>query len=243
MFKFREALSRERAAFEDRQRDKYRDACEYFEFKTRFGRHPTAEDKGTVQLMGEGLTRLAGRLYQEKALADGALPKPADVTKLAYKEFALRPEIEKSLAEQMAAEHRLPPVSAQIMANLMITQEDISGQKITKSDETKCLDLAKFSEQRMKELSQENATQSSHKNDSSFQTSDTAPNLTNYRLTRELTQMQVHQNRHGILPTEESLTKIQENARLETQKLSEKILIEQTAQLQRDRNIRQGMRI
>jgi hypothetical protein len=92
-FKFRESLPKERAAFEDRQRDKYRDACEFFEFKRCFGRNPLPEDHDTVQLMGEELTRLAGRLYQEKALADGVLPKSADITKLTYKEFASRPEM------------------------------------------------------------------------------------------------------------------------------------------------------
>lgn len=79
--------------------------------------------------------------------------------------------------------------------------------------------------------------------DSTDKTSDTSPNLATYRLTRELTQMQAHQNRHGALPTGETLTKIQEQSRLETQKLSEKILIEQTAQLQRDLSVRKNMRI
>jgi len=249
MFKFREALPKERAAFEDRQRDKYRDACEFFEFKGRFGRYPTVEDKGTVQLMGEELTRLAGRLFQEKALADGILPKPSDITKLAYKEFALRPSIENSMAEQMAVEHSLSAPTAQIMANLIITQEDISGQKLTKSDEAKCLDMAKFAEGRIKELTQENNSTNainSDKNNSTpdkYHQTEQSTVLTTYRLTRELTQMQLHQNRHGTLPIGETLTKIQENARLETQKLSEKILIEQTTKLQRDRNMRQGLRM
>jgi hypothetical protein len=55
-----------------------------------------------------------------------------------------------------------------------------------------------------------------------------------YRLTRELTQMQAHQNRHGTLPAGETLLKIQENARLETQKLSEKMVTEQTLKMQND---------
>ena len=243
MFKFREALPKERAAFEDKHLDKYRDACEYFEFKGRFGRHPTAEDKGSVQLMGEELTRLAGRLYQEKALTDGLLPKPAEVTKLAYKEFALRPDMEKSLAERVAMEHNLSPASAQIMADLIITQEDISGQKLTKSDEAKCLDLAKFAEGRMTEIDRENFAQNCGGGDSIDKTPDTSLNLTTYRLARELTQMQAHQNRHGTLPTGENLIKIQEQARIETQKISEKILIEQTAQLQRDLSVRKNLRI
>lgn len=249
MFKFREALPKERAAFEDRQRAKYTDACEFFEFKTRFGHHPMPEDRGTVQLMGEELTRLAGRLFQEKALADGVLPKPTEITKLAYKEFELRPDLEKKLAKQMAVEHRLTSASAQIMANLMIAQEDISGQKISKSDETKCLELAKFAEGRMKELAQENNSINSINSgkNGSCPDKETHPEqsatLTTYHLTRELTQMQSHQNRHGSLPTGETLTKIQVNTRLEAQKLLEKILTEQTAQLQRDRNIRQGMRM
>lgn len=243
MFKFRETLPKEQAAFEDRQRDKYQDACEFFEFKTRFGRHPMPEDRGTVELMGEELTRLAGRLFQEKALNDGMLPKPADISKLAYKEFPLRPEIEKTLTEQMAAKHGLSLPTAQIMANLMITQENISEGKITKTDEVKCLDLAKHAEGRMRELMKESAEKNSHKNDSLDQSTDHSHNLSKYRLARELSQMQAHQNRHGVLPTDEALTKIQEKTKVETQKLSEKILTEQTAQLQRNLSVRQGLRM
>lgn len=239
MFKFREALPKERAAFEDKHRDKYRDACEFFEFKGRFGRHPLPEDRGTVQLMGEELTRLAGRLYQEKALADGSLPKPADVTKLAYKEFALRPDMEKVLADRVAVEYGISAQAGAVMANLRLASEDLSDQKLTKSDEIKCLDLAKFAEGRIKEITRENGTQSSVGGDAEPQ----SPNLATYHLTRELTQMQVHQNRHGALPTGENLMKIQEQSRMETQKLSEKILTEKTIQFQRDRDMRQGMRI
>lgn len=123
-----------------------------------------------------------------------------------------------------------------------ITQEDNSGQKLTKSDEMKCLDLAKFAEGRMKELARENGAQNSVGGNSG-KTPDNSPNLETYRLTRELTQMHAHQNRHGVLPTGESLLKIQEQVHMETQKLSEKILTEQTVQIQRDRNMRQGMRM
>ncbi|MEQ1879079.1 MAG: hypothetical protein ABL958_20735, partial [Bdellovibrionia bacterium] len=189
MFKFREALPKERTAFEDKHRDKYRDACQYFEFKGRFGRHPTAADKGTVQLMGEELTRLAGRLYQEKALADGVLPKPADVTKLAYKEFALRPDMEKALDERVALEHGVSAQVGAVMANLILSSEDISGQKILKTDEAKCLDLAMFAEGRIKEIARENGAQNCVGGDSG-KTPDTSPNLATYRLSHELTQMQ-----------------------------------------------------
>jgi hypothetical protein len=224
LFKFRESIPAARVQFEEKNRDKYHQACEFFEFRERYGRAPTPEDRPLISVMGEQLTRLAGRLFQEHALKEGSLPKPSDISKQAYAEFALRPHQEKALADRLIQEYQIPSQTAQILSTVMLSQQDISGQVPTKSDETAALKLTEFARTRAQDIK-----------------SDQSESLTSFRLTRELTQMQAHVLRHGTLPEGEKLQKIQESARLETQKMEVKV--QQVVQVQRAQTVKQGMRM
>ena len=226
LFKFRVALPAERAKFEAAAQGKYYEACEFFEFEQRHGRAPTPEDRPLIQLMGESLTHLAGRLYQEQALKDGTLPDPSDISKQAYQEFAARPQQEKALAERLSQEYGISSSIAHIMANLMLTQKDISGQEPTKVDEATALKLAEYAQERSGEITE---GQNDH--------------LTTFCIARELKEMQAHMARHEDMPSDNKLKEIQEKVYLETQEIKAQMHQEQQAQAQREQIIRHGMRM
>jgi len=128
--------------------------------------------------------------------------------------------MEKVLAERLQVEYVIAPQTAQTMANLILTQQDVPGRELTKTDETTALKMAEFAMQRSKEFGNtENDT------------------LRDYRLFREVTQMQTHIMRHGTMPSTEKLKQIQEIAESDTLKITFKIHQEHMAQMQREQTL------
>ena len=113
------------------------------------------------------------------------------------------------------------------MANLLLTQKDISGKASTKTDEATVLKLAEFAKGRKSEITFESRGES----------------LATFRLARELGQMQAHIARHGAMPTGESLKNIQEKVKTETQEMKAAMVQEQQAQQQQEQVVRQGLRM
>jgi Ti-type conjugative transfer relaxase TraA len=95
LFTVREGLSDARAKFELENHEKYQAVCEFFHFQERYGRVPTDADKPAVNKMAEQLTKIAGELFEERAVKDHAIPPSAELSIQAYEEFSQRLQQEK----------------------------------------------------------------------------------------------------------------------------------------------------
>ena len=80
LFAVHEGLSDARAKFELENQDKSQAVCEFFHFIERYGRMPNEADKGTINKMAEQLTKIAGELFEERAVEDHAIPTYAEIS-------------------------------------------------------------------------------------------------------------------------------------------------------------------
>jgi Ti-type conjugative transfer relaxase TraA len=96
LFTVREGIWDARAKFEMENQEKYQAVCELFHFPERYGRAPTLADKTAVNQMAEQLTKIAGELFEERAIKDHAVPPSAEISIKAYEEFTIRLQQEKS---------------------------------------------------------------------------------------------------------------------------------------------------
>lgn len=103
LFTLREGIWVARSKFEMENQDKYQAVCELFHFSERYGREPTPADKTAVNQMAEQLAKIAGELFEERALIDHAVPSSAEISIKAYEEFSLRLQQEKSRGEKTEA--------------------------------------------------------------------------------------------------------------------------------------------
>jgi hypothetical protein len=95
LFAVREGLSDARAKFELENHEKYQAVCEFFHFSERYGRTPTGADKPAVNKMAGQLTKIAGELFEERAVKDHAIPPSAEISIKAYEKFSARLQQEK----------------------------------------------------------------------------------------------------------------------------------------------------
>jgi Ti-type conjugative transfer relaxase TraA len=96
LFTVRENLSDARVKFEMENQEKYQAVCELFHFKEQYGRTPTDADKPAVNQMTEQLVKIAGDIFEERALKDHAFPPSAEISIKAYEEFSTRLKQEKA---------------------------------------------------------------------------------------------------------------------------------------------------
>jgi len=99
LFTVLEGLSDARAKFENENQEKYQAVCDLFHFSERYGRAPTIADKAIVNQMTEQLTKIAGELFEERAIKDHAVPSSAEISIKAYEEFSMRLQQEKPRGE------------------------------------------------------------------------------------------------------------------------------------------------
>lgn len=227
LFQFKEYLPVKRAEFESNNQEIYHQACQFFTFEDRFGRAPTLEDIPTIQLMGEQLTKLAGRIFQEQALRNGILPDKAQVMKQTYEEFANRPVLEKNLAAEVMQQHNISRPLAERMASLILDQKDKVGRELTRGEELSLLKLADFIQKRTQEIDAEQ---------SKF--------LRSFQLAQEVSGIQDHMAKHYSMPEGGKLKEIQEKAHIEAQKIESNVQKELQIQLQRQQEqaMRRGMK-
>ena len=107
LFTVREGVSDARAKFENENQEKYQAVCELIHFSERYGRAPTTADKPRVNQMTEQLTKIAGELFEERALKDHAVPSSAEISIKAYEEFSLRLQQEKPRGETPEAKTQI----------------------------------------------------------------------------------------------------------------------------------------
>lgn len=122
LFSVREGLSDTRAKFEKDNQEKYQAVCELIHFFERYGRAPTTADKAIVNQMTEQLTKIAGELFEERALKDHAVPPSAEISIKAYEEFSLRLQQEKPRGET-------PEAKAQMQQEKQVQEQQEQMQK------------------------------------------------------------------------------------------------------------------
>lgn len=227
LFKFRESISAERAKFEATNAPKFREVCEFFDFRDRFGRASTPEDMPILELMSRQLTQLAGRLFEERSLENHKFPEPLDICKLAYKAFAERFVQEKILASQLISEHGISRTVAAITASVILSDPAECNDKTA-------VNLSDIAVQRFKEISAETGGEPSEQSSST---------VTSYRVARELGEMQTYTNRHGTSPTDSKLKEIQTAVKAESNLLEIKVQHDLQAMLKREQIIKHGMRM
>ena len=151
-----ESIFAERVNFELKNKESFKETCQFFCFKKAFGRIPEIHDLPAIEIMAERLQSIAGRLFQEHCFKQGVMPVSASVMPKARQEFAMQAEYEREIALYMKSYYGLSDEIARSAASLIQGHQEKHGYSSDRSHEALAISAAKYQSERLNDLEKHN---------------------------------------------------------------------------------------